>query len=99
MALQSDIVPMRGAERLGERGNRAAMVVQGRFGKKRSCPSWTGKGDGEQDSRAERRERGQNEGRCVYVGEDGNVSVEQEGIRAGSQGGQTEEGIREERCV
>lgn len=55
MALLSDMVPIRGTEGLGKRG--------------------TGKGEGEQESRAKKkikkkREWGQNEGRCVYVGED-----------------------------
>lgn len=36
---------------------------------KRTRPSWTGKGDGEQEARAKTREWGQNEGRCEYVGE------------------------------
>lgn len=67
MALLSDMAPIRGRERLGERG-RDAVMVWDKSDKKRDCPSWTGKADSEQESRAKRGERGQDEGRCEYGG-------------------------------
>ncbi len=69
MALLSDMAPIRGTEELGERGNGAVTVLD-KFGKECNCPSWTGKGDRKQESSAKRGERGPDEGRCVYVGED-----------------------------
>lgn len=64
MALLSDMVPIRGTEGLGVWGN-GAVMVRDKFGKKQDCPSWTGKGGGEQGSGANRRERGQAEVKCV----------------------------------
>lgn len=37
------------------------------------CPSWTGRGEREQERRAKSRKWGQSQGRCVYVGEDWSV--------------------------
>lgn len=72
MALLSDMVPIRGTKGLGgvkEWGSDGVGQIWQRK-QKWNCPSWTGKGDREQESRAKRRERGLNEGRCVFVGED-----------------------------
>lgn len=74
MALLSDIVPIRGTEGLGERWCRTSWAKNG------ARPSWTGRGETQQGSRAKRRRWGQDEGRCENVGED---SVEQERVRAG----------------
>lgn len=88
------MVPIRGREALGERCSESLGQDWD------DCPSQVGKGDKKLESKAKRRQRGQNEGRWVCGGEKTEMW---KGLLSKTEyewaAGQTEEGTREERCV